>query len=146
MSFRSTIVSLCALALLAIAAPAQSVQSVQSVQTGQTGQTGPAGSAASLPGNAPASIGRPAQRSDTEIQRCIQGKLANSEKLRVQEFNVTVANSEATFTGAARNAGSKGAATRIGQSCGAAKIVNKISAPAIPRPAKANSGEGRTSL
>ena len=146
MSFRSTIVSLCALALLAIAAPAQSVQSVQSVQTGQTGQTGPAGPAASLPGNAPASIGRSAQRSDTEIQRCIQGKLANSEKLRVQEFNVTVANSEATFTGAARNAGSKGAATRIGQSCGAAKIVNKISAPAIPRPAKANSGEGRTSL
>ena len=146
MSFRSTIVSLCALALLAIAAPAQSVQSVQSVQTGQTGQTGPAGPAASLPGNAPASVGKSAQRSDTEIQRCIQGKLANSEKLRVQEFNVTVANSEATFTGAARNAGSKGAATRIGQSCGAAKIVNKISAPAIPRPAKANSGEGRTSL
>ena len=146
MSFRSTIVSLCALALLAIAAPAQSVQSVQSVQTGQTGQTGPAGPAVSLPGNAPASVGRSAQRSDTEIQRCIQGKLANSEKLRVQEFNVTVANSEATFTGAARTAGSKGAATRIGQSCGAAKIVNKISAPAIPRPAKANSGEGRTSL
>ena len=143
MSFRSTIVSLCALALLAIAAPAQSVQSVQSVQTGQAG---PAGPAASLPGSAPASVGKSAQRSDTEIQRCIQGKLANSEKLRVQEFNVTVANSEATFTGAARNAGSKGAATRIGQSCGAAKIVNKISAPAIPRPAKANSGEGRTSL
>lgn len=142
MSFRSTIVSLCALALFTIAAPAQSVQSVQ------TGQTGPAGPAASLPGNTPASVGKSAQRSDTEIQRCIQGKLANSEKLRVQEFNVSVANSEATFTGAARNAGSKGAATRIGQSCGAAKIVNNISAPAIPRPAKksANSGEGRTSL
>ena len=142
MSFRSTIVSLCVLALFAIAAPAQSVQSVQ------TGQTGPAGPAASLPGNTPASVGKSAQRSDTEIQRCIQGKLANSEKLRVQEFNVSVANSEATFTGAARNAGSKGAATRIGQSCGAAKIVNNISAPAIPRPAKksANSGEGRTSL
>lgn len=146
MSFRRTIVSLCALALFAIAAPAQSFQTGQPGQPGQPGQAGPAGPAASLPGNAPASVGKSAQRSDTEIQRCIQGKLANSEKLRVQEFNVTVANSEATFTGAARNAGSKGAATRIGQSCGAAKIVNKISAPAIPRPAKANSGEGRTSL
>lgn len=83
-------------------------------------------------------------RSDGEIQKCIQGKLASSEKLRVQEFNVTVTNSEATFTGAAHNAGSKGAATRIGQSCGAVRVVNNISAPAIPRPAK--KVEGRTSL
>lgn len=77
-----------------------------------------------------------APRSDSEIQKCIQGKLANSEKLRVQEFNVTVSNSEATFTGVAKNAGSKGAATRIGQSCGAAKVINQITAPAIPRPPK----------
>lgn len=88
--------------------------------------------------------GRAASRTDGEIQKCIQGKLANSDKLRVQEFNVSVSNSEATFTGTARNAGSKGAATRIGQSCGAAKVVNNISAPAIPRPAK--KVEGRTSL
>jgi hypothetical protein len=91
-----------------------------------------------------ASSGRTASRTDGEIQKCIQGKLANSDKLRVQEFNVSVSNSEATFTGTARNAGSKGAATRIGQSCGAAKVVNNISAPAIPRPAK--KVEGRTSL
>jgi hypothetical protein len=65
-----------------------------------------------------------------------QGKLAGSEKLRDQDFTVNVSNSEAIFTGTARNAGSKGAVTRIGQSCGAVKVVNNISAPAIPRPAK----------
>lgn len=94
--------------------------------------------------SAPVPPARTATRSDGEIQKCIQGKLASSEKLRVQEFNVTVANSEATFTGAAHNAGSKGAATRIGQSCGALKVVNNISAPAIPRPAK--KVESRTNL
>lgn len=82
-----------------------------------------------------------APRSDSEIQKCIQGKLANSEKLRVQEFNVTVSNSEATFTGTAKNAGSKGAATRIGQSCGAVKVINQITAPAIPRPPKKTEGK-----
>lgn len=87
---------------------------------------------------------RTATRTDAEIQSCIQGKLANSEKLRVQDFAVSVSNSEATFTGTARNAGSKGAVTRIGQSCGAVKIVNNINAPGIPRPPK--KVEGRTSL
>jgi len=94
--------------------------------------------------SATAGVNRTASRTDAEIQSCIQGKLANSEKLRVQDFAVVVSNSEATFTGTARNAGSKGAVTRIGQSCGAAKIVNNISAPGIPRPAK--KVEGRTSL
>lgn len=139
MSIRSTIAPLCATALLAIAVLAQSGQSGEALQSGQS---------PSVPGNSAGTAARPASRSDSEIQKCIQGKLANSEKLRVQEFNVSVANSEATFTGAARNAGSKGAATRIGQSCGAAKIVNNISAPAIPRPARKvpGNGEGRTSL
>jgi osmotically-inducible protein OsmY len=101
---------------------------------------------ASQQAGTPATSGgtRSASRTDAEIQSCIQGKLAASEKLRVQEFIVTVSNSEATFTGSARNAGSKGAATRIGQSCGAVKILNNITAPAIPRPAKP--AEGRTSL
>lgn len=90
------------------------------------------------------SLPRPSSKSDAEIQSCIQGRLASSEKLRSQEFVVSVSKSEATFTGNARNAGSKGAATRIAQSCGAVKIVNNITAPAIPRPPK--KVEGRTSL
>ncbi len=90
---------------------------------------------------------RTTTRSDADIQKCIQGKLAGSEKLRDQDFTVNVSNSEAIFTGTARNAGSKGAVTRIGQSCGAVKVVNNITAPAIPRPAKPTTKvEGRTSL
>ncbi len=79
-----------------------------------------------------------APRSDVEIQKCILGKLSNSEKLRSQGFNATVTNGEATLTGTAQNAGSKGGATRIAQSCGASKVTNKISAPAISKPKKAD--------
>lgn len=82
-------------------------------------------------------VTKTAPRGDSEIEKCIQGRLAGSEKLRDQQFVVRVSNSEATFTGAARNAGSKGAATRIGQTCGATKITNMITAPAIPRPPRA---------
>lgn|GEM_PF-1978515 len=77
-----------------------------------------------------------APKSDDEIQKCIAGKLANSEKLKPQGFNATVSNSEATLTGNALNAGSKGAATRIAQSCGAKSVKNNIASPGIPRPKK----------
>lgn len=77
-----------------------------------------------------------APKSDTEIQKCIMDKFSNSEKLRPQGFNVSVSNGEATLTGNAQNAGSKGAATRIAQSCGAMSVNNNITAPAIPRPKK----------
>ena len=118
---RATVLSFSILSLLTIAAPGQSPE--------------------------PSSGNRSTTRSDADIQKCIQGKLAGSEKLRDQDFSVNVSNSEATFTGTARNAGSKGAVTRIGQSCGAVKVVNNISAPAIPRPAKpASKVEGRTNL
>ncbi|NBO64113.1 MAG: BON domain-containing protein [Acidobacteria bacterium] len=101
---------------------------------------------ASLQGgvSAPGGSTRAATRTDAEIQSCIEGRLAASEKLRQQQFSVSVNSSEATFTGTARNAGSKGAVTRIGQSCGAIKIINNITAPGIPRPTK--KVEGRTSL
>ncbi len=75
-------------------------------------------------------------KSDDEIQKCIVGKFANSEKLKSQGFSVTVSDSEATLTGNAQNAGSKGAATRIAQSCGAKSVKNNITAPAIPKPKK----------
>ncbi|MCI0337311.1 MAG: BON domain-containing protein [Acidobacteria bacterium] len=80
-----------------------------------------------------------APKSDTEVQKCIMDKFSNSEKLRPQGFSVTVSNGEATLTGNAQNAGSKGAATRIAQSCGAKSVDNNITAPAIPRPKKSDS-------
>src|SRR5262245_7287606 len=51
-------------------------------------------------------------KSDDEITRCIVEKLSNSEKLRPQGFSARVSQGEATLTGQAQNAGSKGAATR----------------------------------
>jgi osmotically-inducible protein OsmY len=75
-------------------------------------------------------------KSDDEIRKCIVDKFSNSEKLKSQNFNATVLNGEATLTGTAKNAGSKGATTRIAQSCGARSVKNNITAPAIPRPKK----------
>jgi osmotically-inducible protein OsmY len=77
-----------------------------------------------------------APKSDDEVQRCIADKITNSEKLKSQGFNVSVSSGEVTFTGTARNAGSKGAMTRIAQSCGAKSVKNNITAPSIPRPKK----------
>jgi hypothetical protein len=77
-----------------------------------------------------------APKSDDEIQKCIIGKLTNSDKLKAQGFSVAVSDGEATLTGNANNAGSKGAATRISQSCGAKTVKNNITAPAIPKPKK----------
>jgi osmotically-inducible protein OsmY len=75
-------------------------------------------------------------KNDDEIRKCIVDKFSNSEKLKSQGFNATVLNGEAILTGTAKNAGSKGATTRIAQSCGARSVKNNITAPAIPRPKK----------
>lgn len=75
-------------------------------------------------------------KSDGEIRKCILDKLTNSEKLKSQSFSAAVSNGEATLSGDARNAGSKGAVTRIAQSCGARSVKNNIMAPAIPKPKK----------
>jgi osmotically-inducible protein OsmY len=77
-----------------------------------------------------------APKSDDEILKCITDKLSNSEKLKTQGLSASVSDGEATLTGQAQNAGSKGAATRIAQSCGAKSVKNNITAPPIPRPKK----------
>ncbi len=74
--------------------------------------------------------------SDADIQKCIQDKLAASAKLKDQGFSVSVSNGEATFTGTARNGGSKGAATRMAKSCGAKKVTNNITVQASTKPPK----------
>lgn len=77
-----------------------------------------------------------APKSDAEIQKCIVDKFAAGEKLKSQGFSATVASGEATLTGTANNAGSKGAATKIAKSCGATKVTNKIASPPVSKPAK----------
>lgn len=75
-------------------------------------------------------------KSDADIQKCILDKLNASEKLRPQGFSARVSDGVATLTGNAANAGSKGAATRIAQSCGATSVTNNITAPPVVKPKK----------
>ena len=77
-----------------------------------------------------------APKSDADIQKCITDKFAAAEKLKSQGFSATVSNGEATLTGTASNAGSKGAATKIAKSCGATKVTNNITSPPVSKPAK----------
>ena len=77
-----------------------------------------------------------APKSDADIQKCIADKLAGAEKLKSQGFTAAVNNGEATLTGTANNAGSKGAATKIAKSCGATKVTNNISSPPVSKSTK----------
>ena len=53
-----------------------------------------------------------------------------------QGFSAKVSGGEATLTGNANNAGSKGAATGIAKRCGATKVTNNITSPAVSKPKK----------
>ena len=79
---------------------------------------------------------------DGDIQKCIADKFANSEKLKSQGFSAAVSGGTATLTGNAANAGSKGAATGIAKRCGATKVENNITAPAVKKSDK--SGEKKS--
>jgi osmotically-inducible protein OsmY len=68
---------------------------------------------------------------DGAIQKCITDKLAASTALNPQGFSATVSGGVATLTGTAKDAGSKGAASNIAKKCGAKKVTNNISAPAV---------------
>ena len=81
-----------------------------------------------------------APQNDADVQKCIVDKLAKSEKLSTQGFSAAVANGEATLTGTAKNAGSKGAATGIAKSCGASKVTNNITSPPV---SKKKSGDAK---
>ncbi len=75
----------------------------------------------------PVKAAKTTPKSDSEIQSCIEQKLAAAPKLKDQGFSVAVSSGVATFTGAAKNGGSKGSAGGIAKSCGAKRVVNNIS-------------------
>lgn len=79
-----------------------------------------------------------APKGDADIQKCITDKLAKSEKLSTQGFSAAVSNGEATLTGNANNAGSKGAATKMAKSCGASKVTNNITSPPVSKSKKSD--------
>lgn len=83
----------------------------------------------------PAKTGaRKAQHTDASIQECIQQKLDAAPKLKADSITVTVDKGIATFAGAVRNAGDKGAVVSIARSCGAKKVMNNIMVEAMKKP------------
>ncbi len=68
-----------------------------------------------------------APKTDQEIQSCIVEGLNRASRMRSEGFTVTVAAGVATFTGTARQPGSKGGVYAIAAACGAAKVINNIS-------------------
>ncbi len=81
-------------------------------------------------------------KSDAEIQKCISDKLAASNSIK--DGSATVSNGEATLTGAARNGGAKGAATRMAKRCGANKVTNNMRVEAKPADKKAAAEEKKS--
>ncbi len=81
-------------------------------------------------------------KSDAEIQKCISDKLAASTSIK--DGSATVSNGEATLTGAAKNSGAKGAATRMAKRCGANKVTNNITVEAKPAGKKAAAEEKKS--
>ena len=73
-------------------------------------------------------------KTDAEIEQCIKDRLEKAPKLKDQGFSVSVSGGVATFTGTAKNAGSKGGVSGIAKACHATKVVNNITVPASTKP------------
>ena len=67
-----------------------------------------------------------AQKSDSEIQSCVESKIAADPKLKDQGFVVSVSNGVATFTGSTKNSGNKSSVASLAKSCGSKQVVNNI--------------------
>jgi osmotically-inducible protein OsmY len=76
----------------------------------------------------------PPPKSDSDIQKCIQDKLAKAKSLGTESITVTVANGEATLAGTVKKSGEKGGATNICKSCGATKITNNLTVEKMAKP------------
>jgi osmotically-inducible protein OsmY len=71
-----------------------------------------------------------APKSDADVQKCINDKLATSKT--ITGGTAAVASLEATLTGEAKNAGAKNSAGKTATGCGAKKVTNNITVAAPP--------------
>lgn len=86
----------------------------------------------------PAPQAKAVPKTDAEIEQCIKDRLAKAPKLKDQGFSVSVSGGVATFTGTAKNSGSKGGVTGIAKACHATKVVNNITVPASTKAPKSS--------
>ncbi len=94
----------------------------------------PAAAPAAKPADTKAAKKPMAGKSDSEIQSCIQTRLANAPKMKEQGFSASVSGGVATFTGTTRNAGTKGGVSGMAKACGASKTVNNITFEKAAKP------------
>jgi len=87
----------------------------------------------------------PAQKSDADIQKCIQDKLSSS-KLKDDGITVTVSGGDATLTGATKIAGHKGNATQFAKRCGATKVTNNITVETVHKVKTAKPAAGGATM
>jgi osmotically-inducible protein OsmY len=71
-----------------------------------------------------------APKSDADVQKCINDKLATNKA--ITGGTAAVASLEATLTGEAKNAGAKNGAAKTATGCGAKKVTNNITVAAAP--------------
>jgi osmotically-inducible protein OsmY len=71
-------------------------------------------------------------RSDDEIKKCLEEKLANAPSMKDKKPSFTISNGKVTLTGEAKNGGQKGAATRMAKACGAKEVDNQMTMAAKP--------------
>ena len=81
------------------------------------------------------------QKTDPEIQKCIEDKLSAS-KLKDDGITVAVSGGDSTLTGATKVAGHKGNATQFAKRCGATKVTNNITVESTPKVKAAKTGDG----
>src|SRR5262249_62209357 len=91
-------------------------------------QTQPEKKAEKAPKKAAAATKAP--KSDADVQKCINDKLATSKT--ITGGTAAVASLEATPTGEAKNAGAKNGAAKTATGCGAKKRTKKITVEAPP--------------
>jgi osmotically-inducible protein OsmY len=71
-----------------------------------------------------------APKSDADVQKCINDKLATSKT--ITGGTAAVSSGEATLTGEAKNAGAKNGAGKTATGCGAKKVTNNMTVAAPP--------------
>ena len=91
-------------------------------------QTQPEKKAEKAPKKAAAATKAP--KSDADVQKCINDKLATNKA--ITGGTAAVASLEATLTGEAKNAGAKNGAAKTATGCGAKKVTNNITVAAPP--------------
>ena len=86
-----------------------------------------------------------APKTDADIQKCLQDKLASS-KLKHDGFTVKVSGGEATLSGTTSSGGHKENAMLFAKHCGATKVTNNITVQSTHKTKPAKPADGGATM